>query len=238
MPKSQRAKYFGGTVSAICELMHTSGIPEDVVRKQFELAVSKAYSSRKPKVARQAPAISRCADVCTRWHLEKTYVDRSGKPRPLTWNGKRGTLLRLATMTVGRASAREIIDELIARRLLKKLPNGSWLPKSKVVAPSGLDQSQILRASTMIGRLLRTVAHNTAKKYRGDVLLEVTAQVPRLPAGDLRAFKRFSKAQGLIFAKVVDDWLESRNLRKTRTSKTRSHEAGIVAFAFHEPSYR
>jgi hypothetical protein len=139
---------------------------------------------------------------------------------------------------VGRESAREIIDELLARRLLRKLTNGRWVPKSKVVAPSGLDHSQILRASTMIGRLLSTIAHNTALKYRGDVLFEVTSQVPRLPNRDLAAFKKFAKAQGLIFAKTVDDWLESRNLRKGSRKKIRSREAGIIAFAFHEPSFR
>lgn len=218
--------------------MRTSGIPESIARQELLTAVERSYQSRAKRPTRQAPAISRCADVCTRWHLEKRYVAKNGTPRPLTWNGKRGSLLKLVTQVVGRDSSREIIKELLSRKLLRKLPNGSWIPRSKVIAPSGLDHSQILRSSTMIGRLLRTIAHNTALKYRGDVLFEVTAQVPRLPTRDLAAFKRFTKAQGLIFAKIVDDWLESRNLRQASQKKIRSREAGIIAFAFHEPSFR
>jgi hypothetical protein len=218
--------------------MRTSGIPESVARQEFLAAIERSYARKAKRSNKQAPAISRCADVCTRWHLEKKYVSKEGRPKPLTWDGKRGTLLNLVTLVVGRASSLEIIDELMSRKLLKKLSNGSWIPKSKVIAPSGLDNSQILRASTMIGRLLRTIAYNTELKYRGDVLFEVTAQVPRLPTSHVPAFKRIAKAQGLIFAKTIDDWLESRNLRQSNRKRLRSREAGIVAFAFHEPSYR
>jgi hypothetical protein len=234
----QRTKYFGGTLAAVCELMRSSGIPEAVARQEIQAALERSYKRKASRAARQAPAISRCADVCTRWHLEKAFVDRSGMPRALTWDGKKGTLERLATLVVGRESSREIIKELMSRKLLRKLPGEGWVPKSKLVAPSGLDHSQIMRASTMIGRLLRTIAHNTALKYRGDVLFEITAQVPRLPTRDLPAFKRFTKVQGLIFAKTVDDWLESRNLRKSQRKGIRSREAGIIAFAYHEPSFR
>jgi hypothetical protein len=218
--------------------MRNSGISENIVRREFIAAIDRSYRGGRLRPARQAPAISKCADVCTRWHLEKNYIDKAGSPRPLTWNGKRGTLLKLATLVVGRNSAQEVVEELLSRKLLRRLPSGAWLPKSKVIAPSGLDSSQILRASTMIGRLLRTIAHNTALKYRGDVLFEVTSQVPRLPARELPAFKRFSKSQGLIFAKSVDDWLESRNLRRPTSKKRRTREAGVIAFAFHEPSFR
>jgi hypothetical protein len=89
----------------------------------------------------------------------------------------------------------------------------------------------------MIERLLRTVAHNSERNYRGkDLLLEVLAQVPRLPARDVAQFRKFSKAQGLLFAKAVDDWLESRNIRKLGARQLPTREAGIVAFAFNRPT--
>ena len=126
----------------------------------------------------------------------------------------------------------------MSRKMLRRTSLGAWIPRSKIVAPSGLDDAQILRAATMIGRLVRTIAHNTERKYRGDVLFEVMAQVPRLPTHEIPRFKRFTKAQGLIFAKTVDDWLESRNLRPSPRKSMPSKEAGIIAFAYHEPSFR
>jgi hypothetical protein len=110
------------------------------------------------------------------------------------------------------------------------------MPKGKIVSPSGLDHAQTLRTATMMDRLIRTIAHNTRLKYRGPVLLEVMAQVPKLPARDIAEFKRFTKVHGLIFAKTVDDWLESRNILRSKRQSIPTREAGIVAFAFHEPS--
>ena len=88
----------------------------------------------------------------------------------------------------------------------------------------------------MMERLLRTIAYNSDLKYRGDVLLDVMAHVPRLPAREVPRFKRFSKAQGLMFAKTVDDWLESRSLPRLTRNRVPTREVGIVAFAFEEPN--
>jgi hypothetical protein len=238
LSKSQRAEYFGGALSAVCDLMHAYGIPKAVAQREFCAALAHSYQPRLKNVARPIPPISRCADVCAHWHLDRMFVDRNGNPQPLTWNGNRGGLEKLARRVVGRDDAREVIHHLFARKMLKKHSSGAWLPRSKIVAPSGLDDAQILRAATMVGRLVRTIAHNTDRKYRGDVLFEVMAQVPRLPASEISQFKKFTKAQGLSFAKTVDDWLESRNLGPSQRRRIRSREAGIIAFAYHEPSFR
>lgn len=218
--------------------MNSYGIPKRIAQREFTSALERSYQPASSRPTRPIPPISRCADVCARWHHDRTYVDKSGKPRPLTWNGRRGSLDGLVSRVVGRKSSREVIEQLISRRMLRRTQNGDWVPKSKIVSPSGLDSAQILRAATMIGRLVKTIAHNTDKKYRGDVLFEVMAQVPRLPARDIRSFKRFTKSQGLIFARTVDDWLESRNLRLTQRRRSSSREAGVIAFAYHEPSFR
>ena len=63
----------------------------------------------------------------------------------------------------------------------------------------------------MMDYLLRTIAYNSARDIEVRRLLEVMARVPRLPTREIVAFKRFAKSQGLVFAKTVDDWLETRN---------------------------
>jgi hypothetical protein len=89
----------------------------------------------------------------------------------------------------------------------------------------------------MMERLLRTIVHNSERQYKGnDLLLEVMAQVPNLPARDLAEFKKVAKSQGLIFARTMDDWLESRNLRLTEAKRVSTREVGIIAIAFEQPS--
>lgn len=235
--KNKRAKYLGEALTAVCELMRSYGISKKVAELEFRDALRRGYVAGRLRPSRQVRPITLLADVWGRWFIDKRYVDEKGAPKSLTWNGKRGTLMSLVRQVVGRDVAHSVIDEMLSRKLLRKTSSGGWIPKSKVVTPSGIDVAQIRRTATMMGRLLRTVGYNSELKYRGDVLLELMVQVPRLPSREISKFKRFSKAQGLIFARSVDDWLESRNLQRANTNRTSTREAGIVAFAFEQPSY-
>ncbi len=219
---------------AVCELMRSYGIPKEAAAAQFSAALQRGYS-RSISTNIESRRLSRLADVCTRWHFEKEFVDSSGQALPLRWNGKTGSLLKLARRVVGAKESREVVEELISRRLVKRTSTGGWIPKSKVVSPGGLDNAQIMRSASMIGRLLQTIAHNSERRYKGDVILEVMARVPRLPKDEIPNFKKFTKAQGLIFARAADDWLESRNLRRLQKPGKPTVEAGVVAFAFLHP---
>jgi hypothetical protein len=234
--KVQRVKYFGGAMTSLCELMCSFGIAKVIAEEEFKVALDRGYASGKLPPSREMRPITSMADLCKRWHFEKAYLDRIGKPKPLTWNGRSGSLLRLAERINGKKYAKVVIADLISRKLIRRTRDGAWLPKAQVVAPAGLDSAQILRTATMLERLLRTVAYNSERNYRGNVLLEVLAQVPRLPATDLAAFKKFSKAQGLTFAMSVDDWLESRNIPRTNRKRIPTREAGVIAFAFEHAS--
>jgi hypothetical protein len=225
-------------MAALCELMCVYGITKETAKEEFKIAIAKGYDEGNSALSREKRPITSMADLCKRWHFEKAYVDKSGEPRPLTWNGRTGTLLKLAERINGKKDARAVIVDLISRKLVRRTRDGAWLPKAQVVAPSGLDSAQVLRTATMLERLLRTVAYNSERNYRGEVLLEVLAQVPRLPQRDIAAFKKFSKAQGLTFAMSVDDWLESRNVPRSNRKRVDTREAGIIAFAFEQPSTR
>src|SRR5262245_38609660 len=182
LSRSKRAKYLGGAMTAVCELMRSYGIPKRIAEREFKIALERGYAVGSQSPSRETRPISRLADVCTRWHLEKRFVGSDGTPRPLTWDGKTGSLIQLVRLCVGPADAREVTEDLISRKLVRKTERNAWLPKAKVVAPAGFDRAQTLRTATMMERLLRTIAHNTRLKYQGAVLLEVMAQVSRLPA--------------------------------------------------------
>ncbi|MEO8019126.1 MAG: hypothetical protein ABI769_15045 [Pseudomonadota bacterium] len=236
--KAQRVKYFGGTLTTLCELMSSYGISKETAAAEFKIALERGYVGGQLSPSRETRPITSMADLCKRWHFEKAYLDKDGKPKPLTWNGIAGSLLKFAERINGKKEAREVIADLISRKLIRRTRNGEWLPKAQVVAPSGLDSAQVLRTATMLELLLRTVAYNSERNYRGDVLLEVLAQVPRLPAAEIGAFKKFSKAQGLTFAMSVDDWLESRNISRSNRKRVPTREAGVIAFAFEHPTKR
>ena len=230
---SKRDAHLSGAIRAVCELMRAYGISRRDAEARLLDALAQGYTTQSTS-GKESQRFTRLCDVCARWHLEKDFVDIRGQPKPLTWNGKAGSLRRLVTRVVGPKEASEVIKQLVDRRLIRQTVNGEWLPKSRVVAPVGMEHAQIARTAAMIGRLLRTVIYNSKLRYQGDVLMEVMAQVPRLPKNRVPGFRKFAKAQGVSFIKTIDDWLESRNLRRLDRRRDRTVEAGVVAFAFHQ----
>lgn len=235
MRSRKKAKaYLSAATRAICELMCTLGISKKSAGTILARALEEGFTGSIAE-SKHASRIVKLADVCARWHFENAYTDPAGRPRPLSWNGRSGSLLELAKRVVGKKEALEVVQELVSRRLLKRVSRGRWLPKSKVVAPVGPNDSQVLRSATMIERLLRTILYNSERRYKGDVLLEVMARVPQLPSDKLRSFRRFAKAQGVSFIQTIDDWLESRNIRQPNKRSAKTREVGVVAFAFSTP---
>src|SRR3954468_13312421 len=102
LSRAKRAKYLGGALTAVCELMRSYGISKKIAEREFRTALARGYSVGARRPSREIRPISRLADVCTRWHLENRYTDRKGQPRPLTWNGKSGSLLGLVRIVVAK----------------------------------------------------------------------------------------------------------------------------------------
>src|SRR4051812_10623343 len=200
-------------MTAVCDAMRSNGAPRRVAEQSLKAALDKAYALHGERRLAEPRPITQVADVCSRWFLERKYVDQNGKPKPLTWNGVRGTLFSLVAHVHGKRNANEVLDQLLKRKLLKRTKDGRWLPKAQIVPPKGIDEAQLLRTETIVGRLLQTIVHNSESRYKGpNLLLEVMAQVRKLPSSELKAFRKFTKSHGLLFARAVDLWLESRNV--------------------------
>jgi hypothetical protein len=237
MSTRKKDDFLGDAISIICHLLRSEGLTKQAAELRIRRAIDLAYKTP-AATPLEARRISRLADVCARWHQEKQFIDEQGNPRSLKLSGRGRSVSALISRVVGQKHEKEVLGELVNRKLIRKTSDGTWLPKSQVVAPDGFDPAQALRGASMVARLIRTIAHNRRLRYRGDVMLEVMAQVPRLPSRELSSFRKFSKAQGISFAKSVDDWLESRNLQRNSRAIHLSREVGVVAFAFVEPRQR
>lgn len=235
--RSKSTQLLSEAVQVVCELMRSTGLGQAVVELELRKAVHKAFLVQDAAAPRDLNPVSEMASLISRWHVDERFVDRTGRPKPLSWNGSRGTLLGLAREVIGAENARRVIANVVRRGLVTKAKNGRWRPKSQVVRPRGLDRPQILRTAVMLRRLLRTVSHNSERRYRGDDLLfEVMTRVPRLPKRLLPAFKKYARAQGMTYVRSVDDWLESRCVPKNRGKAKNVREAGVIVYAFEEPA--
>src|SRR3954469_23952952 len=75
LSRSKRARYLGGALTAVCELMRSYGIPKRIAEREFKTALERGYAVGSLSPSREIRPISRLADVCTRWHLEKRFTE-------------------------------------------------------------------------------------------------------------------------------------------------------------------
>jgi hypothetical protein len=82
--------------------------------------------------------------------------------------------------------------------------------------------------------LLETIGRNVKGL---SPLIERHAEVPDLPRAYVRAFQRFTQAQGKIFLRTVNDWLEARRLKGLLNSKSKPQtvRAGVHTYAYIAP---
>ena len=151
---TRRDAHLAGAIRAVGELMRANGTPRHIAESRLRKALASAYLVQSSS-GEESQRFTRLCDVCARWHLEKDFVDVRGKPRALAWDGRSGSLRRLVARVVGPKDALEVTQQLIARKLVRRDPRGDWLPKSRVVAPVGMEEAQIARTAAMIGMTSR-----------------------------------------------------------------------------------
>ena len=74
--KKQQAEYFGGAMTALCELMSTFGISRETTEMQFRVALERGYARGVIPPSIEGRPITRMADLCRRWYFEKAYLDK------------------------------------------------------------------------------------------------------------------------------------------------------------------
>src|SRR5262249_7633045 len=78
---------------------------------------------------------------------------------------------------------------------------------------------------------LETVHNNLRASQSRAKLIERIAEVPDLPSEQIPAFRKFTDAQGRIFLRTINDWLESRRA-KTDPERDRAVHAGVHVHSY------
>ena len=167
------------------------------------------------------------------WHRHELYVDRVGRPRPLSLaEDAAPSLFELAKTHSSYATPKELIDALISQRLIRPVGGGLYAPTAAVAQLRSLGPEVAEHLSESIARLLDTFGSNLSSRGPNPPLLERAAIVRDLPAGLAQEFRAFSAEQGESLAETVNEWLEARRARGGSAYRGRLVTAGVQVFAF------
>jgi hypothetical protein len=218
---------------SIFELMLGSGVPKadllDVCASSLRRAESKVRSDRR----QESGGLVTAALVLDAWHRDRRYLDEAAAPRAIPLLGAAPSVEAIVRTHRAHRNAAETAKRLRSLRLVVPNGRGRYKPASDVAVISIGDPLVHQHALRALSTLLETVGKNVSCRRNLEPLIERTAEVPDLPRRHVMAFQKFTQAQGKVFLRTVNDWLESRRARSTRrTGSEGTVRAGVHAYAY------
>ncbi len=167
------------------------------------------------------------------WHRDRRYLNGKAAPRPIRLLGSAPSveaLIRVQRKTDDPAAMAEHLRQL---RLIVPCGRGLYRPTSDAAVISAHNPLVFQHAARALSTLLETVAKNVRGPARSAPLIERTAEVPDLPKKHVAAFRRFSRHQGWLLLRTINDWLEARCVRRSaRARHGSSVRAGVHVYAY------
>jgi hypothetical protein len=218
---------------AIFELMLRGGVRSKELLpfcvRSLERAEQKYRATRKDKVSGLVTA----ALVLDAWHRNRRYLSSRGTPRALRLLGRAPSVEGLVRLQKVRKGASEVARHLKSVGLLVPCGRGLYKPANDAAVVSTRDPLVPQYAARALSTLLETVAQNVNHTRNLAPLIERCAEVPDLPWKHVKEFQTFTHAQGRTFVRTVNDWLESRRVRRSSGRLARSTvRAGIHTYAY------
>jgi hypothetical protein len=72
--RQKKASVLTAAMTAICEILRSSGISKSDAEKQIRLSISSGYKRGEQKPSRRPRPITQLADLCSRGHLAKNLA--------------------------------------------------------------------------------------------------------------------------------------------------------------------
>jgi hypothetical protein len=195
-------------------------------------ALSGVGRQAKKTSADEEIALSTAGRVLDAWHRSRRYTDGAAKPLAVPLLGRSPSVEALVKAESPRRDAIALARRMKSLGLLTRTKEGRFKPAMRVAVITGLNpliQQYIARSSVT---LLNTIKQNVAKPAGSSRLIERFAEVPDLPVRWAAEFRKFSHEQGWAMLKTLNDWLESRRLRRTGGTDRRTVRAGMHLHAY------
>lgn len=181
--------------------------------------------------------LATCSLVLDTWHRDRRYLTSKGKPRAVPLLGRAPSVEALIRIEGPQFDAVELAHRIQSLHLITRSPSNRYRPASDSALVSIYGPTVLEYVSRCLMSLLETVEANLRGKPDIPPLLQRSAEVPDLPAEFVEPFLKFSRIQGAIFLRTINDWLETRRARTPVVGEaTNNVRAGVHVHAYVAPT--
>lgn len=171
-------------------------------------------------------------NIVYRWHAEEQFMDRSGQPKSLEFDGEEGSFVSLVRQIDADMVASDVKRALIAAGSIVEDDDGRLTLVKRSFRPQSDQETLINCLVHHLYPCTSTVAHNTNPGRDDDTWAQKVAYSRRIAKGDLAKIRRIGFDRVTDLAVSVDDLFIATE-SSDRSESLDSDTATVVVGAFY-----
>lgn len=224
---------YSQALTAIFAFMLNNGLQTRELLAVCTGAMKKAENKARFSTLAPSGGLAIASLVLHAWHRDRRYLNGRAAPKAIRLLGPPPSVEALIRVQRRRGDAAAIARHLKRLRLVVPSGRSLYRPTSDIAVISRHNPLIFQHAARAVSTLLETVTQNVSNSTRSAPLIERTAEVPDLPRKHVAAFQRFSRHQGRLLLRTINDWLESRRVRPSIGGHKRPLvRAGVHLYAY------
>lgn len=236
IPLKQIRREYERVLTAVFGLLIQCGVRERAVsviaNRALKLAIRKAMSLGQSGRG-ELVTFSLVLDA---WHRDRRYLTSRGKPRAVPLLGRAPSVEALIRSEGPTFDPIELAYRIQSLRLITQCSGNRYRPIGDTALVSIYGPTVLQHVARSLKSLLETVEDNLKGAPTSAPLLERSAEVPDLPAECVEDFQQFSRLQGAMFARTINDWLETRRAKAPTIDSQENVRAGVHVHAYVAPT--
>ena len=170
--------------------------------------------------------------VLDAWHRDRLYLTAKGRPRTVPLLGKAPSVEALIRTQGRQLDAVELAHRIESLKLIEAKSGHRYRPSGDAALVSRYGPTVLQYVARCLMSLLDTVGNNLRSGPNLPPLLERIAEVPTLPIEELEPFREFSRSQGAVFMRTINDWLETWRVRGSVADQKKVLRAGVHLYVY------
>lgn len=228
----QTCREYERLLAAVFGLLIHCGIRNRTISTLSERAFKSAIAKARVSGESSGGELATLSLVLDAWHRDRRYLTSRGNPRAVPLLGRSPSVEALIRAEAPQFDAVELAHRIQFLQLITPSVGNRYRPTSDAALVSIYGPTVLQYVARCLMSLLETVDGNLRGVRNRPSLLQRSAEVPDLPADCVESFQQFSRFQGAVFLRTVNDWLEMRRARAPLVRTHKNVRAGVHIHAY------
>lgn len=204
-----------------------------LTRKEVKRIRDKISSGEEQLSVRTTPL----CEVLHRWHAERDFIDKAGRPSVLPFSGDENSFTSLVRRFGGDIPPGAMRTELKRVGAIREDEHGNLHVVRRSVTPAGQHDNLIAALAHSAYPLLSTIAHNVHTEDAGDRWAQFTAFTQAVKSSDVPRVRRISFDRLVEATESFDDlFMAYESLHEADKEETHRNTIAVGVFYFEETS--